>query len=161
MTETVRTKYDGVAMLLHWVTALLIVFMLVFGEDLMEAAEEFEEAGEAGEALAGTFLPSVHVSIGVAILVLTLLRVLWRITHSAPPLPVTMKSWEVMLSKLTHAAFYALLIGFPSPAGWPSEISCGKNPQWQPSRCSAYSHFQPPPVWARPRRRSTKSAATR
>ncbi len=114
MREIGRTKYDGTAMLLHWVTALLIIFMLAFGEELIEAGEEFEEAGEA---FAGTFLPSIHVSIGVAILALTLLRLLWRVTHTAPPLPVTMKPWEVAVSKLAHLAFYALLIGIPL-TGW-------------------------------------------
>lgn len=108
MIEIGKSKYDSVAMLLHWVTALLIIFMLVFGEELIEAAEHGD---------GGTFLASVHVSVGVAILALTLLRVLWRFTHAAPPLPVTMKSWEVTLSKLTHFAFYALLIGIPL-TGW-------------------------------------------
>jgi cytochrome b561 len=108
MTEIGKLKYDSVAMLLHWVTALLIIFMLVFGEELIDAAEHGD---------GGTFPASVHVSVGVAILVLTLLRMFWRLTHAAPPLPVTMKSWETMLSKLTHFAFYALLIGIPL-TGW-------------------------------------------
>ena len=40
---------------------LLMIFMIFFGEELMETGEEGEEAAEA---LAGTFLPSLHVSIG-------------------------------------------------------------------------------------------------
>jgi cytochrome b561 len=108
MVETGRTRYDGVAMLLHWITALLVVFMLVFGEELIEAGEH-----DGG----GTFPVSVHVSAGVAILALTVLRLLWRLTHRAPPLSAAMKPWEVLASKLTHAVFYVLLIGIPL-TGW-------------------------------------------
>lgn len=108
MIETAPAKYNGIAMILHWVTALLMIFMIFFGEYLM---------GEKGENVSGTFLPSIHVSIGVAILALTLLRVFWRLTNPPPPDPATMKSWEVTVSKLTHALFYVLMIGLPL-TGW-------------------------------------------
>jgi cytochrome b561 len=107
-------RYDAVAMVLHWVTALLLVFMLVFGEELMEAGDE---AGELGEGLAGTFAPSLHVSIGAAILILTLLRIVWRLTHRAPPYPATMKPYERMAAGAIHGLFYLLLIGIPL-TGW-------------------------------------------
>jgi cytochrome b561 len=114
MIGSERTRYDSVAMLIHWITAALMIFMIFFGEELMEAGEE---AGETGEALAGTFGPSLHVSIGVAILLLTLLRILWRVTHKAPPYPVTMKRYELIGSAALHGLFYILLIGIPL-TGW-------------------------------------------
>lgn len=114
MIGSERTRYDSVAMLIHWITAALMIFMIFFGEELMEAGEEAEEAGEA---LSGTFGPSLHVSIGVAILLLTLLRILWRVTHKAPPYPVTMKRYEVIGSAALHGLFYVLLIGLPI-TGW-------------------------------------------
>ncbi|MFN4142953.1 cytochrome b [Aestuariivirga sp.] len=109
-----RSRYDGVAMIIHWVTAALMIFMVLFGEELMEAGEEAEEAGEA---LAGAFGPSLHVSLGAAVLALTLLRILWRLGHRAPPHPAGMKRWEVGLSHAVHGLFYLLLIGVPL-AGW-------------------------------------------
>jgi cytochrome b561 len=108
------SRYDMVAMILHWVTALLLVFMLVFGEELMEAGEEAEELGRG---LAGTFGPSLHVSIGSAILILTLLRILWRLTHRAPPYPATMKPHQVLAARAVHGLFYLLLVGIPL-TGW-------------------------------------------
>ena len=42
-------KYDGVAMILHWLIAGLMIFMLFFGEELMEA--------EHGEVSTGVSAP--------------------------------------------------------------------------------------------------------
>jgi len=57
------------------------------------------------------------VSIGVTILVLSVLRLVWRLMNPPPPLPVAMKSWELALSKATHILFYVLMIGLPV-LGW-------------------------------------------
>lgn len=114
MIGSEKTRYDSVAMIIHWLTAALMIFMIFFGEDLMKAGEE---AGEAGEALSGTFGPSLHVSIGATILILTLLRILWRVTHKAPPYPATMKRYEVVGSAALHGLFYLLLVGIPL-TGW-------------------------------------------
>ena len=58
MPVTARTRYDIVAMSLHWLIAALMLIMLSFGGDLMER--------EGVDSVA----PSLHVSIGIAILVL-------------------------------------------------------------------------------------------
>ena len=109
-----RTRYDAVAMVIHWLTAALMIYMVFFGEDLMK---EGEHAAKAGDAANATFEPSVHVSLGVSILLLTLLRILWRVTHTAPPYPVTMKRYEVIASKSIHGLFYLLMILIPL-TGW-------------------------------------------
>ena len=108
-----RARYDSMAMILHWVTAVLMIIMVFFGEELMEAGEEAEEVGAASS----TFLPSLHVSIGVAILLLTLLRIVWRLVHTAPPLPATMQPWEVTVTKIVHGLLYVLMIALPL-SGW-------------------------------------------
>ena len=107
-------RYDAVAMIIHWATALLMIFMLVFGEELMEGGDEAAEAGNAAGALFG---PSLHVSIGVSILALTLLRILWRLTHKSPDYPSTMKRYEIVGAKALHGLFYLLLIAIPL-TGW-------------------------------------------
>lgn len=109
-----NTRYDAVAMFIHWVTAALMIFMVIFGEDLMEEGEAISKLPDPTGA---TFLPSIHVSIGVAILLLTLLRIVWRVVHTAPPYPVTMKRYEVVASKSVHGLFYILLVAIPL-TGW-------------------------------------------
>lgn len=105
------TKYDTVAMALHWIVAVLMIFMIVFGEELMEEGET------SGDVLAATFLPSVHVSVGFAILILSVARLAWRLMNPPPALPASMAGWEIAVTKITHAIFYALMIGIPL-SGW-------------------------------------------
>jgi cytochrome b561 len=101
-----RTRYDTVAVSLHWFIAALLIFMLFFGEELMEA----EEGGS-------TFAPSLHASIGSAILILSVFRLVWRLINPPPAFPPSMAPWERMASTATHLLFYALLIGIPL-TGW-------------------------------------------
>jgi cytochrome b561 len=98
-------RYDFVAMSLHWVIAGLMIFMLFFGGDLMNRRQP------------DTFNSSLHASIGAAILLLSLARLLWRLRSLPPPLPSAMKPWEIYLSKLTHVLFYVMMIGLPL-TGW-------------------------------------------
>lgn len=107
MTVAARTRYDAIAMTLHWLTAVLMIFMFVLGEELIEAAETPDGA------LGG----SLHVSIGVAVLALTIIRLLWRLGNPPPPYPVTMAGWERSLATVTHGLLYVLLIGVPL-TGW-------------------------------------------
>lgn len=111
MKSTSGAQYTRVASALHWLMALLIIPMVLFGEEMMEIERE---AGEAAEAL---FKPSIHVTIGVSILMLSLIRLAWRIANPPPPYPPQMKTWEVALAKATVVLFYALMLGLPF-SGW-------------------------------------------
>ena len=93
-------SYSKGAIWLHWIIAILMITMLFFGEDWIRHQT-------------ASFYPSLHVSLGISILLLSLVRLWWRLTHSAPALPATMKFWEVSLSHVTHYLFYVLMIGLP------------------------------------------------
>jgi len=101
-----RTRYDTIAMSLHWLIAALLIFMLFFGEELMETEDD-----------GSTFGPSLHVSIGSAILLLSVFRLVWRLINPPPAYPASMAPWERMASSVTHLLFYVLLIGIPL-TGW-------------------------------------------
>ncbi len=107
MTTRASNRYDTVAMYLHWLIAILMIPMLFFGEELMEV-----EDGDTG-----AFLPTIHVTVGVTILILSVLRLVWRVINPPPALPATMALWELSAAKLTHFLFYVLLIGLPL-TGW-------------------------------------------
>nr|AID57570.1 cytochrome B561 [uncultured bacterium] len=58
-----------------------------------------------------------HKSFGITVLILSLFRLIWRLTHKAPALPDGMKPWEKAAAKFTHIGFYVLMIGVPL-LGW-------------------------------------------
>ena len=100
------SRYDRVAVGLHWLIALAIIGMLAFGWLLDDVPKEMKFQ-----------LYQLHKSIGITILVLSVFRLAWRATHPAPPLPSATKPWEALLAKGTHVALYILMIGIPL-AGW-------------------------------------------
>ena len=94
------SRYSTVAIILHWLIAALMIYMILFGEDLIRRPTD-------------TFYPSLHASIGISILVLSLAWLFWRLMNPSPALPSTMKPWEVTVSHITHWLFYVLMIGLP------------------------------------------------
>ena len=115
MSETGRSKYSTGAMIFHWVIAVLVIV----NWRIVEAAEHASKAEEA--ALVGN-----HKAIGITILVLTLARLAWRLSHKVPPLPDTMANWEKILSRTVHVIFYVMLIGLPL-GGWLAGSFAGKD----------------------------------
>jgi len=104
--STAAHRYTGVAMALHWIIAFALIYQLALGFSL----ENFPRAAR-GEYV------GVHKSLGITILLLSLLRLAWRLTHRPPPLPAGLKPWEKLLSSSVHAAFYVVMIGAPL-GGW-------------------------------------------
>lgn len=103
---TIDPRYTKVAIWLHWLIGLAVIVNI----GLAMLTEDMPR--EAHRAAMG-----VHKALGMAILALTLLRILWRLTHKAPPLPAGMRGWERWTSRLVHFLFYALLILLPL-SGW-------------------------------------------
>lgn len=99
-------RYAKGSVILHWLIALLIAgnFVAAWVAEDMPKAERMQVMGN-------------HKAIGLIVLALTVLRIVWRLMHKAPPLAETLKAWEVALAKLIHAGFYLLMLGIPL-AGW-------------------------------------------
>lgn len=106
MTDAAQTRYSKGAMAFHWIIAAAVII----NWRLAEAAEH------AAKADAGWFMGQ-HKAIGITILLLSLGRVAWRLTHKAPPLPINYAVWERWLAKGLHIAFYVMLLGLPI-GGW-------------------------------------------
>jgi cytochrome b561 len=63
------------------------------------------------------------------VLVLALIRVVWRATHTPPPLPDTLPRWEHVVSHLTHMLLYGLIIAVPL-SGWLMSSAKGFQTVW-------------------------------
>ncbi|HUY68684.1 MAG TPA: cytochrome b [Alphaproteobacteria bacterium] len=101
-------RYDTVAIILHWLIALAILAMLAIGWTMTSLPK--------GADLKFTLF-QWHKSIGITILILSVLRLLWRLVNPPPPLPATMKTWEKFAAHASHALLYILIIGMPL-LGW-------------------------------------------
>ncbi|OYU99901.1 MAG: cytochrome b [Burkholderiales bacterium PBB5] len=111
-------RYTGVAIGLHWLLALLIAGTFVVGlymADLPVSPSRIK-------------LFSYHKWAGVTILALSLLRLLWRLTHR-PPADVAMPGWQAKAAHVTHWALYALFFLVPL-AGWAYSSAAGFPVVW-------------------------------
>jgi cytochrome b561/polyisoprenoid-binding protein YceI len=100
-------RYTTVAVILHWLIAAAIVFQIILGWRMGD-----EPKGPATYAIF-----QLHKSIGITILLLSLARLAWRLTHRPPPHPAAQPRWETIASKIVHVAFYVIMIGLPV-TGW-------------------------------------------
>ena len=95
------TRYGTVAITLHWLSALLIVVLIVSG---------FRASGIEDSAVKASIL-QLHVPCGVAILLLTLARIGWWIFADSKPASVPMPRWQDRSSQAVHFLFYAAILG--------------------------------------------------
>jgi len=97
-------RYSRGAIAFHWVTAALVLFNLWLGLFHDSLPREWK-------------VMPVHKSVGITILVLTLGRLAWRLTHKPPPYPASVPGWEKALARTVHWIFYAALLALPL-TGW-------------------------------------------
>lgn len=100
-------RYDNVAVGLHWLIALLLLAQFYTGWMFGSM--------ERGETRTLWF--EWHRTIGFAVLLLTLVRIGWRLKNPPPPFPASLPDWQRLVSRSVHLLFYLLLIALPL-TGW-------------------------------------------
>ena len=120
MGTTVQ-RYNLVAIILHWASALLMIYMIFWGEGLIR--------GQPWNNVPPTN-PGLHATLGISILILAVVRLGWRLMNP-PPGDVPMPAWQAAASHVLHWAFYALMILIPlsGMAQWDKSIA-GKHPEF-------------------------------
>ena len=99
-------RFTPLQRLLHWLMAICLLAMLFIGVGMVS-----------------TIMPkylglvSIHKSLGIAILVLALIRLVVRLRYGAPALPAGLPAPMKLAAQLSHYAFYLLMIGMPL-IGW-------------------------------------------
>jgi cytochrome b561 len=106
MPPSPRTRYNAVAMTLHWLIAVLLITNI----------------GLAWYFNTLTGLPKIppvqlHKSFGITILLLSLARLAWRVVAPPPPLPSSLRPWERIGAATVYVLFYVVMIGMPL-SGW-------------------------------------------
>lgn len=109
--ENSSTRYDRVQIILHWLIALIIFFMIGLGLYMIGLPKQSELP--LGEESVRAFYFLLHKSMGLTLAMLIILRVIWRLTHKAPSLPETVSKWQQRVAALVHSAIYVLMVIIP------------------------------------------------
>jgi cytochrome b561 len=103
---TKQPTYGATAKALHWLTVALLMIQFPLGWLMPEIHHHMKPGGAM----------TIHISLGITILVLMTARLFWRITHpvaSEPSLP----AWQQLISETVHWALYALIFA-TTMTGW-------------------------------------------
>jgi cytochrome b561 len=101
-------RYGSVAMSLHWLIAAAVLFNIALGYYMGDLPKTDPDR---------FWFIQFHKSTGLSILVLSVMRVLWRVINPMPAMPAHMAAWEKFAARAVHWTFYVLIIAIPL-AGW-------------------------------------------
>jgi cytochrome b561 len=128
MTDGTRTKYSGIAMVLHWLIAAGVL-----ANWLIRETAEGVESEEAARAIMAN-----HFSIGITLWFLAVGLLVVHFTGGKAPLTSHLATWERWLARIVHTLFFVLLLVMPLGA-WMAMSQYG-------APISVYGIFSIPPL---------------
>jgi cytochrome b561 len=102
-----KRSWGSLSRTLHWIIVLLIINQWVIAVRA--------DALPKGPALIAALW--WHKSFGITILMLAVVRLVWRWMNPVPDLTAETRPWERMLARVSHFLLYALLFAIPL-SGW-------------------------------------------
>ncbi len=111
----IAQQFSPLQRLLHWLMAAMIIAMLFIGIGMVSTLKP-----------AYLTLVSIHKPLGIAILILVIVRIGVRLRLGAPPLPSDVPMWQALAARASHLLLYALMLAMPL-IGW-SMLSAGGYP---------------------------------
>jgi cytochrome b561 len=99
-------RFTAFQRLMHWLMALCILAMLFIGVGMVSTVMPKYLT-----------LVSIHKPLGIAILILAVIRLVARLRYGTPPLPADLPEPMKLAAALSHYALYILMIGMPL-IGW-------------------------------------------
>ena len=107
--STTTSRYNKVAIALHWLIGVALLGQIVFGFLLDELAPR----GTPGRAA----VINLHKSCGIVLALLIAARLAWRLAHKPPALslslPRSFPVWQQKAATLGHSALYACMVVMP------------------------------------------------
>lgn len=109
------SQFTALTRLLHWLMAVMVLSMLFIGIGMVST-------------VSGRYhtLLGIHRPLGVAILLLVLIRFVNRWLNPGPPLPAHLSALERFAAKASQVVLYLLMIAMPL-VGW-GMLSAGNYP---------------------------------
>lgn len=106
-------RYPMRTRILHWLTAILIFSTLLIGFTMVNSIGSY------------AWLVGVHMTLGVVILAIVVVRAVNRFTHRVPKLPATVGRVERLLVIGSELALYGLMLAQPV-IGWAMVSASGR-----------------------------------
>lgn len=103
--DMVAAGYDRIAQGFHWITAALILFIIL--------PVGLTAAWIGDGPLRSYLLDHWHKPFGMLIIALTVPRLIWKASQPSVPAATGLQHWEHVSSKLAHWLLYALLLAMP------------------------------------------------
>ena len=103
--STHRSQFTAFSRLLHWTMAVMVLTMLCIGVAMVVSLGDYHT------------LVSIHRPLGIAILILVVVRFVNRRINPPPPLPATMSRAERLAATASEVAMYGLMLVLPL-VGW-------------------------------------------
>lgn len=100
-------SYNAVAKSLHWLTVVLLVVQFAIAWTMPDIRRDTKPVD----------LIAWHLSAGTFILLVMLVRLVWRMITTVPPAPANLSPLLQRVSRVTHILLYALLVVLPV-LGW-------------------------------------------
>ena len=100
-----RWQFNILARILHWTMAAMILTMLGIGVAMVASLADYH------------LLLSIHRPLGIAVLILVVLRFVNRQLSTLPPFPATMSHRERQVAKMSEYTMYGLMLVLPL-VGW-------------------------------------------
>lgn len=114
-------RYSMTARVLHWLMAVGFTFMWACGFAMTSIVEEDSAAEE--------LLLDLHISTGVTLLILLVIRIGVRLLVAPPPLPVNFPRFDRIASHFGHVGLY-ILPALVIAAGWAETDFGGHGVRW-------------------------------
>jgi len=108
MGRSPARRYGDTAVIFHWLIAVFIIGLLTVGKYMTGLAENDPIRFE---------LTQWHKSFGIIVLLLSILRVIWRFFHKPVLDPEDIPIWQQRVASLVHILLYALMFALPV-TGW-------------------------------------------
>lgn len=94
-------RYGSVAILLHWISALLILALIGSGFRASGIEDPIEKAS----------ILRLHLPLGIAVMVMTLVRIAWWVWIDNRPTPLPTSAWQGRTARFVHVLFYVVVLG--------------------------------------------------
>lgn len=104
MLKNTNDSYGTIAKILHWSISILIITLLCVGFYIASLPDASTEK---------TNILGMHKATGILVLMLVLIRIIWRLSNIQPSLPSTIPNIFVKLANANILLLYCLMVAMP------------------------------------------------